>query len=1120
MVLFTKRRCNGTFPACYQIRWSCTMKGRLTMRKRWALPFVTLCLAAPGALAGGFGFSLSGATVVNNDINGNGKAEVGDSFSITGAIFSNYRAFGGAPTLDDNDLNRYSATINGTAVAVDGNTVEYNGTFSLVYNGPVLANEVIERGTLKLRAAYGQGGAADVTGVFTANPGAESTVAPFNTTDFAPYNTGRFFGKYLPAPGGATGTLSANLNAGNIGFATSLHNAVLTNNDANGNGKADVNETFLLTAGISTYFTNGGPPLTDNDLNLYSFSVNGLVAAVNGNTVTYTGTYELRYKNPAATPPVDELVENGTMTLTAVFGANAAGGAKLTGNLIANAGTLSTLPPFDQTDFAIFNPGEFHGTYVPTGTGATGIVSGSLIGGVMGFSSSIAAGTVNNNDANGNGKADVGETFTMSAPLAAYMAVGAPPLTDKDLNRYTVQMSGTANAVNGTTVDYTGTFQIIYTNPGVYTAVMESGAFTMTAVYDATGAAQLTGALTAKAGPETTDVPFDQTDYAPFNPAAFSGTYKPVGNGSVGVLHGGLTGGSLVPSIRSRKVGTGIAGSPTAARSLAGAKYAAVVSNNVLYVVDPATGDDAPGWAGGSVLDGRVFGRPVVFKDLVYVGTEAGSLLCFNLLNGSLVKSITWPSGRITSTPATVEGQYYGLASDVIVVSVDNLSAGTTAIVKLDAATLSVVNSIEIPGVSQGVSPAVFRDLIFAGTSSNLTTLRFGDMAVQTQVATPVTTSPLVVRGFTILNDFDGTGPVQGNGGVIFRQPSFSGSTSAQLNVTTYNSTTLSTDFATSGTKAVKVAFQFVDNDPNRWLRLTTSGANPVIDAGQGFAFKIRIEPADPAQGADPLGVAIGVRETVYATDPAIGSNGGATGSIEWIGASGVTSGAPNTTRIIQPGAWYDVVFNIPAESYAGFTGNGVLAPTFNKLTLEHIAFRSTGSSKPVNVYIDDVRIVATNEGPGSVSVLTFVGTGDGSNLTRMNSINGNVLGSVNLGSPLMASAFYESRTNLVQAGLADGRIPSFFSDGSFAGYTLPGLFNETVTGGSQTMPVLAKGLLYRGTNNKQLVSGIPLNGDSQEIIDLVSAPSGALGATGQTPGEDFIVTASPDGYLHTVGIR
>lgn len=225
--------------------------------------------------------------------------------------------------------------------------------------------------------------------------------------------------------------------------------------------------------------------------------------------------------------------------------------------------------------------------------------------------------------------------------------------------------------------------------------------------------------------------------------------------------------------------------------------------------------------------------------------------------------------------------------------------------------------------------------------------------------------------GITLISDFDGNGTQPT--ATIFRQPSFSGSTGSFI-ATSPNLSVQSTDQAYSGTKSLNVQWAFnpitatTDPNPNAWLRLTTSGFNPVVDAGGVVTMKVLLTSSDPLQAC------LGIRERTYASDPALGSIGaGTAGPIEWIGATGATSGAPVGTHMITPGSWQDLTFILPSEPIYAFTGNGVINPTFGKVDIEHIAFRIPGgSTKPVNLYIDNLqtRSLDSIPEPGTMALL------------------------------------------------------------------------------------------------------------------------------------------------------
>lgn len=188
------------------------------------------------------------------------------------------------------------------------------------------------------------------------------------------------------------------------------------------------------------------------------------------------------------------------------------------------------------------------------------------------------------------------------------------------------------------------------------------------------------------------------------------------------------------------------------------------------------------------------------------------------------------------------------------------------------------------------------------------------------------------------ITDFETFPAPSSNGSVMFRQPSFSGSTSGFLD-TSINTSQVVTDRAYSGTKSLKANWKFKPNQPAAWLRLTTyqtaNLGNPALDFAHALRFKIYI-----ASGTPDVYVTLGVRETN--TTAPIGGNGGASGGIEWIGATSVDPGnvRPVGKLITAKDRWVEVVFNIPVEPvlpFAGSTANGVL--DVPRGTLENISF-------------------------------------------------------------------------------------------------------------------------------------------------------------------------------------
>ncbi|MER3473753.1 MAG: hypothetical protein C4335_06905 [Armatimonadota bacterium] len=190
------------------------------------------------------------------------------------------------------------------------------------------------------------------------------------------------------------------------------------------------------------------------------------------------------------------------------------------------------------------------------------------------------------------------------------------------------------------------------------------------------------------------------------------------------------------------------------------------------------------------------------------------------------------------------------------------------------------------------------------------------------------------------------------------------------------HSTQVVTGIASSGTKSLRVNWQFIADRPAAWLRLTTFNAtnlpNPAIDFAHALRFKIYA-----ASGTPDFYVTLGVRETN--TTAPIGGNGGTTGGIEWIGTTEVAAGnvRPIGKLITAKDQWVEVVFNIPAETvkpFAGTTANGVL--DVPRGTLENLSFTpgEAGAVGPYLIYLDDFEQVAVWAISGNVELCDFEG--------------------------------------------------------------------------------------------------------------------------------------------------
>jgi hypothetical protein len=237
-------------------------------------------------------------------------------------------------------------------------------------------------------------------------------------------------------------------------------------------------------------------------------------------------------------------------------------------------------------------------------------------------------------------------------------------------------------------------------------------------------------------------------------------------------------------------------------------------------------------------------------------------------------------------------------------------------------------------------------------------------------------------------NDFEADEEGAYNGTVMFRQPSFSTTTSSFLDATPNDtSVDLAPDFpdpdVNISAKVLHTSFSFKTGTTNPWLRLTTfttsstySTPNPTIYLGQRVRFKIYSDKA--------LKVALGIRET--GTSAPIGGNGGTTGPIEWVGAT-LNGSSPNPTRTVSAGAWSTLEFNLPSETITAFpgSGNGVLAS--GKGTLEHLALIPAGGTGTYHVYVDDFEVVtvSTNLVVDTYATLTFTNTATDADLPAQN---------------------------------------------------------------------------------------------------------------------------------------
>jgi hypothetical protein len=227
----------------------------------------------------------------------------------------------------------------------------------------------------------------------------------------------------------------------------------------------------------------------------------------------------------------------------------------------------------------------------------------------------------------------------------------------------------------------------------------------------------------------------------------------------------------------------------------------------------------------------------------------------------------------------------------------------------------------------------------------------------------PVLTVPTSTTKLYDFAAFDATDD-EPNGVVMFRQPSFSSTSSSFLDATPNETVLVSypefPDADGNGSlKVLKTSFSIKTGITNPWLRLTTFTMqtnpawvpNPTLDLGQKLRFRVYSDKS--------IKLAIAVRET--GVNAPIGYNGGVSGSVEYLGVTGKQSnGCPIPNRTIAAGVWTEVEFNLPTEPCTNFvSGNSILAT--GRGVLEQLAIVPNGGTGAYNVYLDDFQVVKSS---------------------------------------------------------------------------------------------------------------------------------------------------------------
>jgi hypothetical protein len=195
------------------------------------------------------------------------------------------------------------------------------------------------------------------------------------------------------------------------------------------------------------------------------------------------------------------------------------------------------------------------------------------------------------------------------------------------------------------------------------------------------------------------------------------------------------------------------------------------------------------------------------------------------------------------------------------------------------------------------------------------------------------------------------------NGSVLFRQPSYSGSTSHFIDQNVGgDSSRVTANFPTglSAGYVLHVRWGFTNGAVNPWVRLITfntpSYPNPTISFAEGLCFDFFTDR--------DVYLTLGLRETSEVGF--IGEPGGTSGPIEWVGATTDNSASPPRGRLIVAGQWRRVCFFIPEEPVRSFVGNGVLTPTGGLGVFEHIAVVPVIGSGAFNIYFGEFHRILT----------------------------------------------------------------------------------------------------------------------------------------------------------------
>jgi len=190
---------------------------------------------------------------------------------------------------------------------------------------------------------------------------------------------------------------------------------------------------------------------------------------------------------------------------------------------------------------------------------------------------------------------------------------------------------------------------------------------------------------------------------------------------------------------------------------------------------------------------------------------------------------------------------------------------------------------------------------------------------------------------------------------VMFRNPSYSGTTASFINTAVSDFTYVTNSFPAghASSRVLQAAWSF-NASAGGWLRLTTANGpaipNPTVDFRQGVQFDVLADK--------PVYIALGLRETDTTAD--LGADGGYAGEpIEWIGGTTSNASSPPLGRLVLAGQWTTLRFFFPWEPLRSFTGNARLESTTGKGVFEHLAIVPVNpGAGAYNLYLDNLQVI------------------------------------------------------------------------------------------------------------------------------------------------------------------